>query len=107
MLVRPADPASRAQLPHQIDRRPPGDHDVLVGAVRGSLRGVRDRAGVQYPDSGATAVFWGVVSDELGAVFEIWEVSGCLVLVWGWGGGGVPFLFFFRSFFIFFPCLKV
>ena len=75
MLVHPAGPSNSPQLPHQIDRGPPSDHDVPVGRVWRSLWGVCDRAGVQYPDSGAAAVLLFALSDELGAVFEVWAVS--------------------------------
>ena len=53
-----------------------------MGAVRGSVRSVCDRAGVQYPDPGAAAVFLLVVFDQLGAVFEVCEVSGLAQVGW-------------------------
>ena len=65
-----------------------------MGGVRGSVRGVCDRAGVQHPDPGATAVFWLAVFDELGAVSEVWEVSAlALESSLGWFRGGVFFSF--------------
>lgn len=79
MLVRPADPSSRPQLPHQVHRGSPRDHDVPVGFVRGSLWGVCHRAGVQYSDPSAAAVLLSAVFDELGAVFAVWAVSSCFL----------------------------
>ena len=75
MLVRPAGPSSGPQLPHQVDRGSPRDHDVPVGGVWGSLWGLCHLAGIQHPDSSAAAVFLFAVFDELGAVFEVWKVS--------------------------------
>ena len=89
MLVRPTCPASRAQLPHQIDRGFASGHDVPVVNVWSALWRVCDCPGLQHPDSGAAAVFLPAVFDVLGAVFEIWAVSFFPAA----GNGGFFFLF--------------
>ena len=98
MLVRPTRPASRAQLPYQIDRRVAAADDAPVGDVRSAFWRVCDCAGLQYSDSGAAAVFLPAVFDVLGAVFEVWAVSfsglpiggfvSCCCLNWWLGGCG-------------------
>lgn len=72
--MRPAGAAGLAEPPHEIDGRSAGGDDVPVGVLRGADGRVRRGAGVQRADPGAAAGVLRAVSDELGAVFAVWEV---------------------------------
>ena len=74
--MHPARTAGMAQPPHQEHRRPARAHDVPLVRLRRALWRVRRGAELQYPDPDPAAVFLRPVSGELGAVFEIWTVSG-------------------------------
>lgn len=95
--MRPAGAAGLAEPPHQVDRGSAGGDDVPVGVLRGAVRGVRRRAGVQRADPVAAAGVLRAVPDELGAVFEIWEV--CVLISFFFRLFSVTiFLFWWRLF---------